>query len=183
MPYYRDTSGNVVFFASIAFISDLPAGAVVITDEEAFATMPTPLSDAQTAQLAQIDADCAASITGGFYSNALGAKYLYPSQQTDQANLSASVLRSMLPNTASTWSVLFWCADRYNSWGLRGHNIAQIQQVGEDGINWVSQCIAQKVVYETQVMNAQTPEAVAAINWVAPTQTLLPVPTAQVATS
>jgi hypothetical protein len=176
MPYYQDAAGAVHYFASIAFISDLPPGSTVITDEAAFAAMPTPLSEAQTSQIATLDAACAASITGGFYSNALGVKYLYPSQVNDQANLSASVQMSMMPNTKSGWSVLFWCADRNGSWGLRGHNALQIQQAGTDGFSWISACIAQKVVYETAVMNAKTTDDVQKVVWVPPTQVILPVP-------
>lgn len=179
MPYYQDASGAVHYFASIAFIGDLPAGSTVISDEDAFATMPTDLSDAQASQLAVIDAACAASITGGFYSNALGVKYSYPSLPTDQANLSASVQMSMMPNTKTGWSVLFWCADRNGSWGLRGHNAAQIQQAGTDGFSWISACIAQKVVYETAVMNAKTSDDVQKVVWVPPTQVILPAPAAQ----
>lgn len=166
MPYYRDADGNVLFFNSIAFAHELPAGARVISDAEALADIPTPLGEIQNLQIQQIDDACAAAIVGGFNSSALGAVYHYPAKTTDQANLNAAVQRSMLPGFTS---VLFWCADRYGNWAMRGHNAAQIQQVGIDGFNWISKCIAQKAQLEVQVMMLSDPAAIAKIVWSNPT--------------
>lgn len=166
MPYYRDANGQVNYFASIAFISDLPAGATVISDADALAEIPTAVGQLQQNQISQIDTDCANAIVGGFPSSALGAAFTYPSKTTDQQNLAAAVQRSMLPGFTS---VLFWCADRYGSWAMRGHNQAQIQQVGIDGFNWISKCIAQKAMLEAQVMGLEDPASIAAVVWSNPT--------------
>lgn len=183
MPYYLDSNGDVQYFASIAYISELPPGSTVISDEQAMAQLPTPLNLAQQLQIGLIDDACAAAIVAGFYSNALGTQYLYPAKPTDQQNLAAAVQMSALPGTPSTWSVLFWTADRYGNWGMRGHNIAQIQQAGRDGFSWVSACIAQKVVFETAVMQSQDPVAIAKINWTPPTWSPAPAPSTQQTTT
>lgn len=166
MPYYRDASGALQYLASIAYAADLPAGAVIISDEEALTELPTPVNLAQQSQIQAIDDACAAAIVGGFPSSALGQAYTYPSKMTDQQNLAAAVQRSMLPGFTS---VLFWCADRYGQWAMRGHNQAQIQQVGIDGFNWISKCIAKKAALEVQVMGLQDPDAIAQIVWSNPT--------------
>ncbi|BDD79737.1 hypothetical protein [Burkholderia phage FLC9] len=169
MPYYRNTDGAVVYFASIAFINELPPGSVVLTDEEAAADLPTPLNIAREQQVATLNAAWQAATQSGFVSSALGAPYTYPSTLEDQANLSSSVIASMLPSLPSTWTTLFKCTSTSGATSLRAHTAAQIQKVGLDGMARIEKCTYQLNVLEAQVANAGTPEDVAKIVWTDPT--------------
>lgn len=174
MPYYRAASGEILYFSSISFANQLPAGSVVIPDAEALAALPTALSTAQETQIAILDQACADTILGGFVSDALGAAYTYPSGSTDQTNLTGAVVRSLIPNLPAGWTINFWCEDTNGVWALRPHNAAQIQEVGSNGLDMVAACIAHKVVLETQVMNAEDDADVTAIVWVAPSIVMNP---------
>jgi hypothetical protein len=169
MPYYKDAAGAVHYFSSIAYINELPAGSQVVTDEEAFALLPTPLNTAITDKIAEVDAACDAAVQGGFVSSALGSAYTYPSKASDQANLSSSVLASLLPNLPANWTTLFWCYDAKGQGNLVAHTAAQIQQVGTDGKNWIGKCIYAKVILENKIAACQDPADVAQYSWVNPT--------------
>lgn len=168
MPYYQTADGVLQYFASIAYAHELPDGAVIVPDDQALARLPTPMNIARQLQLQILDEACAADIVSGFQSNALGAMYHYPAKMTDQANLTASVLASLLPTNPPTWTTFFWCADKFNVWALRSHSAAQIQKVGADGKDRVAKCIYQKVLLEAKINAAQTPEDVAKVVWVSP---------------
>lgn len=136
----------------------------------AMVQMPAPtaaqqLAEAQAAQVDFVDAACQGAIYAGFTSSALGTPYTYPAKATDQQNLSASVLASLLPGATSSWTTDFWCADPAGNWALRAHTAAQIQQVGVDGKSAISTAIAKKVQLESQIAAATTIAAVQAIVW------------------
>ncbi|TVT82363.1 hypothetical protein [Pseudomonas sp. H3(2019)] len=122
---------------------------------------------AQTAQVQMVDAECAAAIVSGFSCDALvsGTPYTYPAKMTDQANLSSSVLASLLPGTGTDWSTPFWCADEAGVWAYRLHTAAQIQAVGVCGKAAISGFIGRKIVLEGQIMAATSLEAVQAVVW------------------
>lgn len=128
-------------------------------------TSPKVLSTVQTSQINILDNACSATIVGGFTSSALGTAYNYPSTPTDQMNLSASVIASMLPNLAQDWSTPFWCVDSNNVWALRNHTIAQIQQVGSDAKTFVQTQIVKNANLAAQVIAATTVAQVQAITW------------------
>lgn len=168
MPYYRNANGDVVYFASIAYISELPPGSVVLTDDEASADLPTPINIARAQQTLLVNEAWGVAVQSGFVSSALGAPYTYPSTSQDQANLSSSVVASLMPSLPANWSTLFKCTSAAGATSLRAHNVAQIQQVGQDGMAWVEKCIYQLNVLESQIAQAGTPEAVALIVWTNP---------------
>jgi len=116
-------------------------------------------------KLAELETACAAQIAAGFVSDALGERFTYPAKPTDQSNLQASVLASILPGVDETWTTPFWCADTQGKWAYQAHTAAQIQQVGVDGKNAINAAIAQKIVLEQQVEAAKTAAEVAAIIW------------------
>ena len=102
-------------------------------------TIPTPtaaekLAEEQNAKIQALSNAAGAEVVAGFISNALGSTYTYPSQQSDQINLSGAVTASQSPNVSSTWGVKFWCADSSGNWALRDHSASQIQQVLTDGV-------------------------------------------------
>jgi hypothetical protein len=131
---------------------------------------PTPtaaqlLAQAQQAQLAIVGAACAAAITGGFQSSALGKAYTYPSQQTDQANLNANVVSSLLPGLPANWTTLQLCCDENGKWGYVPHTAAQIQQVGDEGKAAILGCLTKHAELKAQIAAATTVAEVQAINW------------------
>ncbi|WP_248806041.1 hypothetical protein [Pseudomonas sp. MWU13-2100] len=125
------------------------------------------LVEAQRVQTQVIDSACASAITAGFSCDALvsGTPYHYPSNITDQANLSASVLASLLPGNAADWVTPFWCADERGVWGYRLHTMVQIQLVGACGKTAITGFIGHKIVLDGQIKAATTVDAVQAVSW------------------
>jgi len=141
----------------------LPPGASV-TAPSAPASVTT-LSELQTAQTVLIENSCAAVITSGFASSALGASYKYPSKITDQQNLTANALASLMPGVSSTWTTLQICQDSTGAWAYLPHTAAQIQQVAVDMKAWIQSCIAKKATLEASIAAATTSNQVEAIVW------------------
>lgn len=131
------------------------------------AVMPArfPLPVVKARQAASLRAACAAAITGGYTSVALGVTHTYPSQPTDQANMIASVTASLLPGLAADWSTPFWCADPEGDWGFRPHTAAQIQQAGTDGKAVIVTAQARLSGLLAQVTAAATEDQVIAVTW------------------
>ncbi|MBU3625745.1 hypothetical protein ICN48_05785 [Polynucleobacter sp. JS-Safj-400b-B2] len=132
--------------------------------------MPQPtaaqkLAQAQQAQLATISSACAAAIVGGFKSSALGKSYTYPSNETDQLNLSGSVMSSLFPNLPANWTTLQACCDENSNWAYLPHTVAQIQQVGIDFKTFKLNCLTRNATLQAQVAAAKTVDAVQAINF------------------
>lgn len=97
---------------------------------------------------------CRQQIFSGFESSALGAAHTYPSKETDQANLQASVLASLFPGLPVDWTTPFWCCDAAGLWSLKPHTVAQIQQVGLDGKAAILSCIQRNEQLQQQVLAA-----------------------------
>lgn len=123
------------------------------------------LGEARARQIELLNADCAAAIVTGFHSSALGSPHLYPSAPTDQMNLTANVVSSVLPGLEPEWITYQLCADGAGIWAYRAHSAAQIQQVGTDGKALILAGLQQKNMLETQILAASTIEEVAAITW------------------
>lgn len=95
------------------------------------ALTPSPPTDAEvlattkTERIAAINAACAATITSGFTSSALGTLHTYDSEETDQINLiGAMSLGIDLP---------YKCADADGIKAFRLHTASQLKQVAIDG--------------------------------------------------
>ena len=123
------------------------------------------LTDAQAGRSSTLRAACAAAITGGYTSSALGAAHTYPSGPTDQANMAARVRASLLPNLPAGWVTPFWCADSSGAWSFAPHSAAQIQQADVDGNVWIIDCQSRLQTLLAQVSAATTVAAVQAVNW------------------
>ncbi len=123
------------------------------------------LADCKSQQISIVGAACAAAITGGFQSSALGKAYTYPSTQNDQANLNANVVSSLLPGLPANWTTLQICGDANGKWGYMPHTAAQIQQVGTDGKAAILGCLTKNAALQAQIAAATTVAAVQAINW------------------
>lgn len=126
---------------------------------------PVALASAQASQAQVLNNACATAITSGFTSSALGSAYTYPSGMTDQQNLTASVLASLLPSLAEGWTTPFWCANSSGVWAWTNHTAAQIQQVGTDAKTAILASQSQNATLQAQVAAATTVDAVAAITW------------------
>lgn len=131
---------------------------------------PTPtLAQAQRERIAAIGATCQAAIYAGFESSALGDVHTYPASDTDQRNLIASVIASLLPGLPSGWTVPFWCADASGAWDMREHTAEQIQKAGSDGQTAITALRLQNAQLAAEVMAAATVAAVQAVTWTMPT--------------
>lgn len=154
-------------YASIQSV--LAAGGSVKADSmgNPVATPPqsATLAEIQAQQIAVITQACAAAITGGFTSSALGAAHTYPSGLTDQANLAANVVSSLLPGLPSTWTTPQLCCDANGVWAYVAHTAAQIQQVGSDGKAAILASLTKKANLQAEIEAATTVSAVQAIVW------------------
>lgn len=133
-------------------------------------TVPAPtaaqlLAQAQAAQIGIITQACAAAITSGFSSSALGSAHTYPSGLTDQANLAANVVSSLLPGLPSTWTTPQICCDANGVWAYVAHTAAQIHQVGSDGKAAILGYLTKKASLQAEIEAATTVSAVQAITW------------------
>ncbi len=129
------------------------------------------LYQAQQQQLTMLSNNAKQAITSGFSSSALGTPHLYPSQQTDQLNLAASVVASIQPGVTAAFTTPTWCAtpavDAVAAvaaapaiWSFTPHTAAQIQQVGSDAKAWIE---AQQATHATLVAQVQAAPTVAAV--------------------
>ena len=133
-------------------------------------TVPAPtaaqlLAQAKAAQIAIITQACAAAITSGFASSALGRAHTYPSSPTDQTNLVTHVMSSLLPGLPSTWATPYPCCDANGVWGSKEHTASQIQQVGADWKAFLSSCLLKKRALEDKIKLAKTVGKVQALAW------------------
>lgn len=133
--------------------------------------IPPTLDEVKASQSALVSAACAAAITGGFTSSALGSSYTYPSQTTDQQNLAANVLSSLLPSgQVAGWTTPQLCATQPAApalpvWAYMDHTAAQIQQVGNDGKAAIMANLLKNKNLQDQISNAATVADVQAIVW------------------
>jgi hypothetical protein len=123
------------------------------------------LAAVQSAKVAELSAACRAAILAGFTSSALGEPYSYPAKDTDQQNLNASVVASLLPGLADDWVTPFWCADSAGAWAFRMHTVAQIQQVGKDGKAAIVAAMVKNQTLADEAAAATTVAAVQSIAW------------------
>lgn len=112
---------------------------------------------AQSAKVAELRADCAKAILGGFASSALGDSHTYPSDKESQRNLIGLV--------AGAGGGKFWCADASGAWSYASHTAAQIKQVLKDAITAREAMSAQLETLSNEASSASDPSA---IKWVNP---------------
>ncbi|KVZ18647.1 hypothetical protein WT88_29650 [Burkholderia stagnalis] len=141
------------------------AAFIIVNGQLSVPNAAVQLAAARAAQLEILNDGCKAAIYAGFTSSALGTAHAYPALDTDQQNLSASVLASLMPNLPSGWTTPFWCCDSSGAWSYAPHTAAQIQQVGQDGKAAILAAIAKKAQLAAQVNAATTIAAVQAIVW------------------
>lgn len=124
-----------------------------------------PLDELKEQKKQELTGICHERIIAGFSSSALGEVYAYPSNETDQANLSASVLASLMPGLPDDWTTPFLCCDAAGVWAYHMHTAAQIQQVGQDGKTAILRLLLRKMTLHDAVDAATTADEVRAINW------------------
>lgn len=131
---------------------------------EPFQTDAQALESAMSAKRLELRASVSAAIQSGIQHDALGAQHSYPTQQTDQLNLTALVTAEKTYGDAMT-PVHFWCADAAGDWARRAHTGPQIEAVGMAVMHHVQ---AQQGKYEGllgQLAAAQSIADVEAITW------------------
>lgn len=169
MAYFQDTSNNLYYLSDQDIANGgmalLPSDATSITDDQVMALKAPTLAQAQVTQIQSLSMACQSAISMGFSSTALGSVHTYPAKDTDQQNLSASILASLLPGLPNTWTTPFWCEDSNGNWALLPHTVAQIQQVGQDGKAAILANIEKNAGLAAQVSAATSIAAVQAIIW------------------
>lgn len=148
-------------------VVEIPDGVAVVTGDAWDGEMFVPfdaLGDAKERKVEALRAACQAAIYAGFTSSALGTPHLYPALDKDQANLSASVLASLLPGLPQDWATPFWCASS-GVWAFRMHSAAQIQQVGSDAKAAILACMVKNATLAAQATAATTTAQVAEVQW------------------
>lgn len=108
---------------------------------------------------------CEVDILAGFLSSALGSAHHYPSDLEDQANLTASVMRSTLSDSDPDELYPFKCMDAVGIWDFRAHTAAQIQQVGKDGYAAILAYRQQHALLQAAIQAATTESDLEAIAW------------------
>ncbi len=116
-------------------------------------------------QSAVVRAACAAAISGGFLSSALGKPYTYPSTETDQSNLAANVISSIYPNLPEDWTTLHLCCDGAGNWAYLPHTAPQIQQVGSDSKAAIMASLTRNAALQAQIEAATDVASVQRIVW------------------
>jgi hypothetical protein len=148
-------------------------------DLQAFPARPSPyhrwdwpthtwiedLEEAREHRANGIRAACQETILSGFASAALGEPHHYPAKGTDQQNLSASVLASLLPGLPADWSTPFWCADVAGDWQFRPHTAAQIQQAGIDAKHAILAAMTRNEELQAALAAAQSVAEIEEIMW------------------
>lgn len=117
----------------------------------------------KTAKKEAISGACRSEIVSGFDSSALGERHHYPAKETDQLNLSGSILDSLLPDLPTDWTTPFWCADTSGLWAFRLHTASQIQQVGHDAKAAILAAMGKNEVLQAQIAAAGSVEELEAI--------------------
>lgn len=134
-------------------------GGSIVTDDA------VTLIGGKTRKIAELREACTQQIVSGFVSSALGAAHTYPAKPQDQANLTGSVLASLLPGNPTNWATPFWCADTTGAWAYQMHSAAQIQQVGQDAKTAIVAALVKNETLAAQVSAATTTAQVDAIVW------------------
>jgi hypothetical protein len=120
------------------------------TDTEVLAT-------AKTERIAAINTACAAAITGGFTSSALGALHTYDSEETDQINLIGAVSLGI--------DMPYKCADAAGIKAFRLHTAAQLKQVAIDGATVKLAALEKASALKARVVAAGTVGEVEVVVW------------------
>lgn len=116
-----------------------------------------PLDSIKAAKTAEINAACAATISGSFSSNALGTPHTYDSELEDQLNLIGAVgLGTGLP---------YRCANAAGVKEFRLHTAAQLKQVAADGAVIKLAALERAATLKAQVQAAADAAAVSAVVW------------------
>ena len=127
---------------------------------------PVPPAPTVAQMQAVIQTACQKAITGGITSSALGASYTYPTQMTDQANLTANVVSSMLPAAqVAGWTTPQMCCSSSGTWAYVPHTAAQIQQVGNDVKIAIAAMLVKNATLQKQIAAATTQAAAQAVVW------------------
>lgn len=154
--------GGAASYGVATDADQVPNGAVTFPGAEAYrseilGSYATPRADV-------IEASCAAAITGGFSSAALGTPHWYGSRMTDQANLDADMMAAA-SGGASTTADIACSADSGATWAVTAHDAAQIGQVWADFRAWRVACQVKKRALQGQIAAAPDAASVAAISW------------------
>jgi len=115
------------------------------------------VAEAQAVATAALSQSCAAAITAGFASAALGEAYTYPSTATDQANL--------VQVAATAEGGALWAASPAGAWAMVAHTQAQARQVLADFVAARNALQTRLATLSATVAAATTAAAALAVVW------------------
>ena len=147
-------------------LTPLPTGYAVGLDlagYPALVTVTPNLDDLYALKTEQINRSCERAIVDGFWSSALGERYLYNSQLEDQMNLVGVVLAGLDSSYA--------CRDEQGVNDFRPHTIAQLRQVSDDFTLFKFQLLQRASVLKQRLdqgLAANDLNALEAITWETP---------------
>lgn len=125
-PVYRTNDGGVEQFLKLGklppeYTTQPRPSAAHHWQDDAWVIDPLFL---HTQKTLEINRDCKAVITSGFWSLALGAAHQYTSELDDQLNLTGAILAGL--------DSLYSCRDEQGDRAFRTHTYTQLRQVGDD---------------------------------------------------
>jgi len=164
LPQWNDEDVNVINLTELG-LAVPNVGQVFDGTSFAEVTYRPSISEARNASFEIIKSACENQILNGFNSSALGEIHHYPNNDRDQVNLSGSILRTTLPNTAPTDFYPFLCKDTNDVWDYRLHTAAQIQHVGVDSYNFILAQRTKNATLQYQISQATNQTELEAIQW------------------
>ncbi len=131
MKFYKNNINDVFAFEPDGSQDHLIAAEMIeISASEADILInPFVLSTSQQIARDRIKKSCNNAIITGIESSVLGISHHYPTELTDQQNLSGLVTETLLSNPPSEFK--FWCKDGNGKWSRKAHTSTQIQQLGK----------------------------------------------------
>jgi hypothetical protein len=126
---------------------------------------------AKTQKRLELSASCAAVITAGFTSSALGSPHNYPSKENpsngefDQTNLGNAATVANMSGLSLDWTSPLWAEDGDNVWAFVAHTASQVKQVMSDFLTASNESRSTLSELMELVADADTVEEVAAIEW------------------
>lgn len=173
LPDYEELSIDF-YDQSISNLFKLPSGEIIVRPDRPFdgkvynwdplsSSWVIDISSEKSKKSREIAESCRGQIIGGFNSTALGAPHHYPSDETDQLNISGTVQKALISPPEEIF--LFLCADENMNWEYRPHTSEQIKQVGTDVYNHIIAARVKNATLQAQIQSAATVEDLNLIVW------------------
>lgn len=120
----------------------------------------------QASQSAMVTAACAAAVTAGQTSSALGSTYTYPTDVIGQINLQGAYSLSQVSTNPTDWTIGLTCQDSKGVWAMRQHTAAQTQKAAQDVAAAIYALRQKNATLQTEIYSSTaTIASVEAVTW------------------